>query len=187
MTDVLLTVAELAAMGPATKPSSQPTGVRPDGTPRNAHRQALDLRTCETCAARFWCIRPNVIRGGGRFCSTACAATGTVATGAMKGDRNPRWLGGVSTDNMRYRRRQIERHPVHEAARVAVKNALARADLVRRPCEKCGDPKSEGHHDDYAKPLEVRWLCRTHHDEHHAPERRAKRLERIRRIAEHRP
>ena len=35
--------------------------------------------------------------------------------------------------------------------------------IKRLPCEKCGDPKSEAHHDDYSKPLEVRWLCFRHH------------------------
>lgn len=39
--------------------------------------------------------------------------------------------------------------------------------LPQRPCEVCGSEMSEIHHDDYSKPLEVRWLCRFHHLEHH--------------------
>lgn len=40
--------------------------------------------------------------------------------------------------------------------------------LVKKgPCEVCGDPKVEGHHADYSKPLEVRWLCAVHHGETH--------------------
>ncbi len=36
--------------------------------------------------------------------------------------------------------------------------------LKRKPCEVCGTwDNLERHHDDYSKPLEVRWLCRTHH------------------------
>ena len=40
--------------------------------------------------------------------------------------------------------------------------------LHRQPCESCGAPKSEAHHDDYTKPLEVRWFCRQCHKALHA-------------------
>lgn len=45
--------------------------------------------------------------------------------------------------------------------------ALKKGQLVRLPCEVCGKPKTHGHHDDYSKPLEVRWLCSVHHAEQH--------------------
>src|ERR1700686_4886225 len=48
-------------------------------------------------------------------------------------------------------------------ARIAVMLAVRNGQLVRKPCEVCGGPKSEGHHEDYTKPLEVVWLCRWHH------------------------
>lgn len=38
--------------------------------------------------------------------------------------------------------------------------------LKRQPCEECGE-WAEAHHDDYDKPLEVRWLCFKHHRAHH--------------------
>lgn len=44
--------------------------------------------------------------------------------------------------------------------------------LVKQPCEVCGEQVVDAHHDDYAKPLDVRWLCRTHHNEHHINERK---------------
>jgi hypothetical protein len=48
-----------------------------------------------------------------------------------------------------------------------VARAIRKGELVRLPCEVCGDLKSEAHHDDYADALKVRWLCRKHHKEHH--------------------
>ncbi len=41
-------------------------------------------------------------------------------------------------------------------------------DLVAKPCEVCGSRPSVAHHDDYAKPLDVRWLCRSCHGRWHA-------------------
>lgn len=52
------------------------------------------------------------------------------------------------------------------AADVAVRNALAAGVLVRGECERCvrgSKRRAEAHHDDYSKPLDVRWLCRFHH------------------------
>ena len=56
-------------------------------------------------------------------------------------------------------------YPEKVKARMAVTNAIAAGRLHRQPCEVCGAVLVEAHHDDYAKPLEVRWLCRSHHIE----------------------
>jgi hypothetical protein len=40
---------------------------------------------------------------------------------------------------------------------------IKRGKIVKEPCSVCGDPTSEAHHDDYNKPLQVKWLCRKHH------------------------
>lgn len=55
----------------------------------------------------------------------------------------------------------------HHLVRTKVSVALRSGKIVKGPCEKCGDKKAEAHHDDYNKPLEVRWLCRKCHDEWH--------------------
>ena len=39
--------------------------------------------------------------------------------------------------------------------------------LIPHPCEGCGTTNVQAHHDDYSKPLDVRWLCLTHHAAHH--------------------
>ena len=54
-----------------------------------------------------------------------------------------------------------------EAARRKLGKAVIRGTIVRLPCEVCGVPNAEGHHEDYSKPLDVRWLCRTHHMQLH--------------------
>ena len=49
--------------------------------------------------------------------------------------------------------------------------------LIPKPCEQLTSTslrcrgEEQAHHDDYSKPLEVRWLCRTHHAAYHAKER----------------
>lgn len=55
-------------------------------------------------------------------------------------------------------------------ARNLVRRQVHRGKMVKGPCEVCGDPNTDGHHDDYSKPREVRWLCRAHHKEHHMKE-----------------
>lgn len=45
-------------------------------------------------------------------------------------------------------------------------------------CEKCGvTPRDQslihGHHDDYNKPYEVRWLCASCHKRHHVALKKA--------------
>ena len=45
---------------------------------------------------------------------------------------------------------------------------------VRGKCEVCGIKNAEAHHDDYAKPLEIKWLCKGHHKLHHVFDRMEK-------------
>ena len=52
-------------------------------------------------------------------------------------------------------------------ARRQVDIALRNGTLERCPCEVCGDPKVQAHHEDYSLPLAVRWLCHKHHGQTH--------------------
>jgi hypothetical protein len=52
-------------------------------------------------------------------------------------------------------------------ARAILRDWIYRGALKRKPCEVCGNTKSHGHHEDYSKPLEVRWLCQKHHEAIH--------------------
>lgn len=62
--------------------------------------------------------------------------------------------------------------------RRATRLAMASARICRQKpthCEKCGAEEYDihAHHDDYAKPLDVRWLCRSCHIKHHIALRKA--------------
>lgn len=72
---------------------------------------------------------------------------------------------GLAAGN-RAKRAYLERNPIKRASHVMVGNAIRDGRLIRQPCEVCGE-FAQAHHDDYSKPLEVRWLCTTHHAEWH--------------------
>lgn len=49
-----------------------------------------------------------------------------------------------------------------------LRSAIRRGLVKRQPCEVCGSEPADGHHEDYDRPADVRWLCRRHHRELHA-------------------
>lgn len=59
------------------------------------------------------------------------------------------------------------------AAHAAVRKALQHGALRRGTCAVCGSFRVEAHHPDYSKPLDVIWLCRSHHVQLHANLRQA--------------
>jgi hypothetical protein len=56
-----------------------------------------------------------------------------------------------------------KKNPQKRAAHKALEKALRLGEIIRAPCIVCGNPRAEGHHEDYARQLDVTWLCRTHH------------------------
>lgn len=58
-------------------------------------------------------------------------------------------------------------NPIRKSANTAVGNALRDGRLKKLPCDVCGKTRVHGHHDDYSRPLFVRWLCPMHHKEWH--------------------
>jgi hypothetical protein len=71
-------------------------------------------------------------------------------------------------------KREWDTHPDRMKARNAVSNALRDKRLQKHPCAFCGcSGRVEAHHHDYAKPLDVTWLCTPCHRRFHALERMA--------------
>ncbi len=53
------------------------------------------------------------------------------------------------------------------SARKKVGTAIKSKKLIRGECEVCKKPNAHANHDDYNRPLDVRWFCHTHHMNHH--------------------
>ena len=67
-----------------------------------------------------------------------------------------------------YQKEYREKYPNKYKAKNMVGNAVRDGKLFREPCSECGtDVDVHGHHDNYAKPLNVRWLCAAHHAQWH--------------------
>ena len=52
---------------------------------------------------------------------------------------------------------------IKDNARSKLNSAILSDKIVRKPCEFCGEEKSEGHHINYDWPLTVIWVCRKCH------------------------
>jgi hypothetical protein len=73
-----------------------------------------------------------------------------------------------AADRERYHRmKEDPRFKARRDAVTTVNNAVRDGRLDRQPCEACGAEPAQGHHDDYSKPLEVRWLCPPCHANEH--------------------
>lgn len=77
------------------------------------------------------------------------------------------------SDRLRgYKLRNPDKTRAHYITQYAIKTERIR----RMPCRVCGLNKSEAHHEDYDKPLEITWFCKQHHMEYHAAKREAETL-----------
>ncbi len=66
---------------------------------------------------------------------------------------------------LEYQRVFRNRFPGKCKARRKLAYAVRTGKLLKQPCEVCGSTKVQAHHDDYRKPLSVRWFCFKHHRE----------------------
>lgn len=67
------------------------------------------------------------------------------------------------------RKRYLAKNPEKRAAHVILGNAVRDGRVVKpTTCSECGaGGRIHGHHEDYAKPLEVEWLCPSCHMKRH--------------------
>lgn len=62
----------------------------------------------------------------------------------------------------------VASNPDRRKAHLLVQYAIKKGELIRLPCFICGAEKTEAHHPDYSRPLDVIWLCTQHHKDTHA-------------------
>ena len=56
--------------------------------------------------------------------------------------------------------------PERKSAHIKIYHALKKGILFKQPCFMCGE-NAEAHHPDYSRPLDVVWLCSSHHRQAH--------------------
>lgn len=99
---------------------------------------------CNTCGRSFT-LTPSQIKRRDRMCSP-CVDAGRALRG------KPRRIP------MSPRRHRMD------IVRTKVSRAIESGKLVRQPCEVCATTvRVVAHHEDYTKPLQVKWLCTLHH------------------------
>src|SRR5438067_1060815 len=123
----------------------------------------MDTRACEQCGRQF-----NPVRRTRRFCSKTCSNIGAPRGQAVKRLDGPFYER--TAERVNQSRNELYRSDPEYRKRVLARVAARKAHPVKRPCSVCGNPKADRHHRDYDKPLEIEWLCRSCHIQHHAAE-----------------
>ena len=67
----------------------------------------------------------------------------------------------------KYRKNYIKRNKQKVTARIRLNTKVRSGKILKENCKVCDCTKSQAHHPDYSKPLEVIWLCPRHHTDLH--------------------
>lgn len=121
---------------------------------------------CKKCGSeRVRCLN-GVVNGKQQFvyrCRECTTARHRDRRGYRPAIRREETLEQYKQRRLQQVKEFTQSHPVETRAQKAAHKAIVSGKLVRQPCEVCGEEKVHAHHDDYTKPLEVRWLCPSHH------------------------
>ena len=86
-------------------------------------------------------------------------------------ERDKKYYQDNKAHKQKVHRKYRDANRIKRIAHKKVEVALLSGKLTRpKVCSqsKCRNKHVEAHHDDYRKPLEIRWLCRKCHARHHA-------------------
>jgi len=116
-------------------------------------------------------ITPSQTRGYSTLCKSCTSKRNKIHNKRFKETLKSTKEGRERLRKLRYREfRNAMSNPERKiklyagnAARAAIRKGI----LKREPCQVCGETNVHAHHHDYSKPLDVIWLCKTHHEEIH--------------------
>ena len=121
----------------------------------DANRRPVHYK-CDNCGKDCVTTPSHYNKKKRHFCNSKCYAS-FVREKLPKEEQNAYQGGGMPLEEKRKRiyARSVSNHAIRDGK------------LKREPCEACGNPKSEAHHHDYNKPLDVEWLCKKCHFQEH--------------------
>lgn len=128
-------------------------------TPDNASPKARLCRPCVTAQGREWRER-----------HPEAAKAKAEKWNALRRERRVPKRKLIENPSVRYGYALAykARNPEKYRARKKTSRAIQEGRLIKQPCVRCGSTDVHAHHEDYSKPLDVVWLCPSHHRERHA-------------------
>jgi len=122
---------------------------------QNAFHGNSILTICNYCGKEYYTYKSAYEKRERHFCSRTCYAK-------YRSEQLPH-----EEQNAYGRGHSLEERKRRKKARHTLNHHLRDKHIERHPCEFCGAPNGEAHHDNYDNPLEVRWLCRKCHRKWH--------------------
>ena len=108
------------------------------------------------------------LKGVSRDCLNASRRKWAATNRDKINGYNNRWVEANPEKLRELSRQKYKKDKGKYLARDAVKRAINSGSIKRGGCEICGTTERvQAHHDDYSKPLVVRWFCCQHHHDLH--------------------
>lgn len=119
-------------------------------------------KVLEKCKERYWKNHTEIRRRANE--QNRCPERRAKAN-----ERGKLWAKNNRERHIELSKQHRKKHPEKYAARTQIFWAVKLGFMKQsETCEECKKMiKTQAHHDDYQKPLEVRWLCRQCHADWH--------------------
>ncbi len=119
-------------------------------------------KECQSVYDKARAMRPDRVAARNAYQKTEKGAAAVKRAKEAWAERNK---GKIAEITKNYREQNPKKYRAHSIVSYAIRSG----NLHPEPCESCGfDGRTHAHHDDYDKPLNVRWLCPACHIKWHA-------------------